>query len=88
MAGCAGKAQLLSDQLMNVEPRQKDVSAFVGQSHLSLPKRRATAGGGSEKRHSYKPLPAQFQCDGFTFRQVVDSVRAYLTSEMANGGGA
>ena len=33
-------------------------------------KTNATAEAGSEKRHSYKPLPKRFRCGGFNYREI------------------
>ena len=52
--------------------RQKRGRSFVGGLiPPSTHKGTATGDGGSEKRHSYKPLPKEFRRDGFQYRQII-----------------
>jgi hypothetical protein len=48
-------------------------------------KTRATAGAGSKKRHSYKPLPLQFRRDGFEYRQIAREGNAAIYEQRWTG---
>ena len=51
--------------------KNKRGPAFVGDSMPRLVlKMRSTAEAGTEKRHSYKPLPKEFRHNGFDYRQI------------------
>jgi hypothetical protein len=55
-----------------MNPRTQNTSPALSE-HLApsaAEKTRARAEGGSSKRHFYKPLPKQFQRDGFAYRQT------------------
>jgi hypothetical protein len=56
---------------VNQAANVKRALSFVGDSIPPVAtKTRATAEGGSKKRHSYKPLPKVFRRGGFTYRQI------------------
>jgi hypothetical protein len=60
--------------------------AFVGDSIPPVAtKTRATAEGGSKKRHSYKPLPKEFRRDSFQYRQIVREGNAAIYEQRWTG---
>ena len=54
---------------------------------IPLPARKAnaTAEGGSEKRHFYKPLRKEFRRDGFTYRQIAREKNAAIYEQRWTG---
>jgi hypothetical protein len=69
-------------QASNVE----HTSTVAGDLILPLPpKTRATAEGGGKKRRFYKPLPARFRRDGFTYRQIAREGDAAIYEQTWNG---
>jgi len=48
-------------------------------------KTRATAEGGSKKRHFYKPLPKEFRRDGFQYRQIAREGTAAIYEQTWTG---
>ncbi len=47
-----------------------DAGDLSGELQVSTPKTRATAEGGTQKGHFYKPWPKRFQAGGFDYRQI------------------
>jgi len=72
---------------MTLGPKQKlGDPTFVGD--LIPPrsaKTRATAEGGSKKRHFYKPLPKEFRRDGFQYRQIAREGTAAIYEQTWTG---
>ena len=71
---------------MSGPPKAKCCPAFVGDS-IPLPARKAnaTAEGGSEKRHSYKPLPKEFRRGGFDYREIAREGNAAIYEQRWTG---
>jgi hypothetical protein len=67
-------------------PKAKCGPAIVRDSiEVSSARTRVRAEGGSEKRHSYKPLPKEFQRDGFTYRQITRARDVAIYTQVWNG---
>ena len=52
---------------------------------LSPPKTSRTAEAGSEKGHSYKPLPTRFRHHGFDYRQIIREANAAIYEQIWSG---
>jgi hypothetical protein len=71
---------------VNNVSRIKRGPAFARDSiSLSARKTRARAEGGDKKRHPHKPLPKEFQRDGFTYRQIARETDAAIYEQSWNG---
>lgn len=71
---------------MSGPPRTKRGPAFARHSILpSARKTRATAEAWGKKHHFYKPLPKEFQRDGFTYRQIAREGNAAIYEQRWSG---
>jgi hypothetical protein len=65
----------------------KEKPGAGGLADLQAPVTKTSAGseGGSQKGHSYKPLPTEFRRDGFTYRQIARDGEAAIYEQSWDG---